>query len=60
MKQLKHLARIVFSQKATIILLLAAQISFILFTFLRLSAQYTYLNIVFTVIALGFDNLYSK
>lgn len=53
MKQLKHLARIVFSQKATIILLLAAQISFILFTFLRLSAQYTYLNIIFTVIALA-------
>lgn len=53
MKHLKHLSRIIFSQKATIILLLAAQILFIAFTFLRLSAQYTYLNIIFTVIALA-------
>lgn len=52
MKKLKHLARIIFSQKATIILLLLAQFMFIIFTFIHLSEQYTYLNIVFTLIGL--------
>lgn len=53
MKQIKHIARIIFSQKATIILLLLAQIMFIVFTFVGLSVQYQYLNLIFTVIALA-------
>lgn len=52
MKQLKKIAKVLFSQKSTIIMLLAAQIAFIVFTFFKLSEHYTYLNIVFTAIAL--------
>ena len=52
MTYLKKIAKIIFSQKTTIILFLAAQIAFLIFTFFKLSEQYTYINIVFTVIAL--------
>ena len=50
---LKKIAKIIFSQKTTIILLLIAQVAFIVYTFFQLSEQYTYLNMVFTVIALA-------
>ena len=53
MTTLKKIGKIIFSQKTTIILLLMAQIAFIVFTFFKLSEQYTYLNIVFTIIALA-------
>ena len=53
MTTLKKIGKLIFSQKTTIILLLLAQIAFIIFTFFKLSEQYTYLNIVFTIIALA-------
>ncbi|MBQ9375391.1 MAG: cardiolipin synthase [Ruminococcus sp.] len=53
MKTIKQFVRFIFSQKATIILLLLAQFAFIIFTFFNLSAQFAYLNIVFTIIGLA-------
>ena len=53
MKYLKKIAKLIFSQKSTIILLLAAQIFILIYTFSKLSEQYTYINLVFTVIALA-------
>ncbi len=53
MKTLKNIARFIFSLKATIVLLLLLQIMFIVFTFFHLSEQYTYLNIIFTILGLA-------
>lgn len=53
MKYLKKLAKLIFSQKTTIILLLIAQIGLLIFTFFKLSEEYTYLNIISTIIALA-------
>ncbi len=51
-KKPKRLIQIIFSQKATIILLLALQFLLIFLTFTSLSEQYTYLHVLFSTISM--------
>ncbi len=52
-KKPKSLINVIFSQKATIILLLAVQFAIIFITFAQLSEHYTYLYVLFSTIAVA-------